>query len=570
MAKIYLDSTDIAFTITDGNSSIYGADNNQTITIGSNAKNVIIDQNIEKIVFSDFSINDYKYSQSGNQINVYKKDGTLIATAPLQGDANGSELQFADQTINATLKNGVMSMGSATLTSTPKVFTEIKETTGTTTPSSSVALDSSASSKSKVNTTYDSSSFLTTDNNIIQSLNSSIVNPYQKWTSSNLGYSFNSSMPSEYTGNNARGWEPVKVEVQEVADSIMVTVDNIIAPKISKLAPGTGEIRFNVVDSNYSYAYFPSEYYSTGGDVFLSKTLEQSVTDSFNLSEISYFSVTHELGHALGLKHPFEDGVTLTSGNNRVNTVMSYTDSKTISVSLGDTYNSADWITPKGFMVYDIAALQYIYGADTTTAIEDTTYTFDKPFYESIWDAGGNDTINLSTTTFSNKIDLKSGNYSDVNYLDLNILISTQQKVHQDKYDSNAFDDSIAKSLNTYVSDLAKTGLELYTGEKALGIAYGAVIENAIGGSANDTFYDNSVNNSLVGNAGDDIFYLGTGGYDTVNGGNGSDKIVLSVNKADTQMELKESGVTLLVASTFAISLTGVETIQFADQVLVV
>lgn len=529
MAKVYLDSTDTAFTIIDGNSSVYGADNNQTITIGSNAKNVIIDQNIEKTVFSDFSINDYKYSQSGNQINVYKKDGTLIATAPLQGDADGSELQFADQTINATLKNGVMSMGGATLTSTPKVFTEIKETTGTTTPSSSVALDSSASSKSKVNTTYDSSSFLTTDNNIIQSLNSSIVNPYQKWTSLNLGYSFNSSMPSEYTGNDAIGWEPVKVELQSVADSIMTMIDNIITPKISKLTPGAGEFRFNVVDNSNSYAYFPSEYYSVGGDIFLSKFLEKFVTDSRSLSEVSYFSMMHELGHAFGLKHPFEDGVTLTSGNNRVNTVMSYTDfnSKT----------STDWITPKGFMVYDIAALQNMYGADTTTATGDTTYTYDTtPFYASIWDAGGSDTINLSATTLHNKVDLKSGNYSDVNFSETS----------------------------------ATSGLDRYTGEKALGIAYGAVIENAIGGSANDTFYDNSVNNSLVGNAGDDIFYLGAGGYDTVNGGNGSDKIVLSVNKADTQMELKESGVTLLVASTFAISLTGVETIQFADQVLVV
>ena len=49
-------------------------------------------------------------------------------------------------------------------------------------------------------------------------------------------------------------------------------------------------------------------------------------------------------------------------------------------------------------MVYDIVALQYLYGANNNFNGENTTYTFDPetPFIKTIWDSGGVDTIDLS------------------------------------------------------------------------------------------------------------------------------------------------------------------------------
>ncbi len=119
----------------------------------------------------------------------------------------------------------------------------------------------------------------------------------------------------------------------------------------------------------------------------------------------------------------------------------------------------------------------------------------------------------------------------------------------------------MATNYNNYAA-------KIYTGEGAVGIAYGVVIENAIGGKGNDTFYDNLANNDLVGGLGDDTFYEGAGGFDTITGGAGTDKVVLSLTKkADVRIEKESTGETLVVANTFAVSLIGVESIQFSDQI---
>jgi hypothetical protein len=63
-----------------------------------------------------------------------------------------------------------------------------------------------------------------------------------------------------------------------------------------------------------------------------------------------YETLLHELGHAMGLKHPFDDDIHLaTSQDNTANTLMSYTDS-------GGPYMH--------YNQYDRAALNWIYGGD--------------------------------------------------------------------------------------------------------------------------------------------------------------------------------------------------------------
>jgi Ca2+-binding RTX toxin-like protein len=211
-------------------------------------------------------------------------------------------------------------------------------------------------------------------------------------------------------------------------------------------------------------------------------------------------------------------------------------------------------------MVYDIATLQAIYGVDTTTNTDDNVYRYGTTaFYDSIWDAGGVDTIDLSATTASNTVKLVSGSYSTINYRSVAEQIAEDQ-AYAKAQGMSGQDSWIAKVYNNYAQ-------EIYTGENALGIAFGAIIENVKGGSAADTFYDNAVDNVIYGGSGDDVFYLGAGGYDTLYGETGVDKLILSsLAKSSVQLEKQATGETFLLASNFEVKLVGIETIQFSDQ----
>jgi hypothetical protein len=143
-------------------------------------------------------------------------------------------------------------------------------------------------------------------------------------------------------------------------------------------------------------------------------------------------------------------------------------------------------------MVADILAMQTLYGLSTTTRTGDTTYgdhatadtagtVFDASFYPraafTIFDSGGNDTIDYSGVGVSQLINLNPETFSNVNG---------------------------------------------FTGN--LSIARGVVIENAIGGNGNDTIIGNSANNVISGHLGADTLTGGAGNdtfLDTMAGHNG-------------------------------------------------
>jgi Ca2+-binding RTX toxin-like protein len=344
------------------------------------------------------------------------------------------------------------------------------------------------------------------------------------------------------------------------------------------------------------HAYYPSSHWKGGGDIFLDVGISTNSTTSNRAEEgfYGYNTILHELGHALGLKHPFAeasdppDDVNLgTNEDLRVFSVMSYTDFRPLVPQFtaekdadgGSTVRAEYQQTfPRSFMVYDIAALQALYGADTTTMSGNNTYFFDPPgtvrtalyaegsvhyplpVYVTLWDGGGEDTIDLSATKHKNIVRLKPGSYSDIDLRDIDTQIREQQQRYAEELGTNYYD-SWVRDVFTKVSD------QLYTGEKALGIAYGTVIENVIGGSADDIFYDNQVDNKLFGGDGNDSFYLGEGGYDTIDGGQGQDTVILPVSR-DT-VTIQQSGTeTIVVAEHFAARLIGVESLKFSDGTL--
>ncbi|MEX2650532.1 MAG: M10 family metallopeptidase [Alphaproteobacteria bacterium] len=194
----------------------------------------------------------------------------------------------------------------------------------------------------------------------------------------------------------------------------------------------------------------------------------------------AFLVLMHELGHALGLNHPTDGSVTLP--DNEVNdrfTVM--------APFIDENVFAAQGVFAETPMPYDILAIQHLYGQNKAHNAGNTTYTFDdhQLIYETIWDGGGNDTIDASASDRRAIINLKQGSYS---------------------------------SIGTSPSGLGEDAVD------NLAIAFDVNIENARGGAGSDSIGGNGVANKLVGNAGLDAL-SGLGGDDRLEGGKDNDRL---------------------------------------------
>jgi serralysin len=261
-------------------------------------------------------------------------------------------------------------------------------------------------------------------------------------------------------------------------------VSNLNFVEIADTSTNVGDVRFgNSDDPSTAWAYYPSSN-PVGGDVWFGKNFNYSsdVDGTYSLA-----TFIHEIGHAIGLKHPHEgdgSGVVMPASSDYLgHSIMSYR--SYLGASTSEGYSNSFFPTTAG--VFDIAATQYMYGANTTTRSGNTTYKWGtgEQLFETIWDAGGKDTIDWSNQSTGAEIRLISGSWS---------------KLGPGYSTSGGFD------TNT------------------LNIAYGATIENARGGKVNDSLYGNGVANSLFGNAGND-YCFGDAGNDKIEGGKGSDTL---------------------------------------------
>lgn len=246
------------------------------------------------------------------------------------------------------------------------------------------------------------------------------------------------------------------------------------------------------------------------------------------------YTIIHEIGHSIALQHTHDNGLfpgvpeaqDQELGDNQQNQAIFSTLSYVVGWNQQPTpgIESGQAATP---MAYDIAAVQLMYGANTSYKTGDDTYALFTADgigvgWNGIWDAGGNDTITGAAATSSVTIDLRDAPLSGVN----------------------------GGGYVSWVNGVAGG----YT------IADNAVIENAIGGSGNDMLFGNASNNTFTGNAGND----------TITGDAGLDVAIYATARANATTSNANGTITVNAGASGlgTDTLDGIERLQFSDGTL--
>ena len=316
-----------------------------------------------------------------------------------------------------------------------------------------------------------------------------------KWSDNVISFSFPTAIteyPDYAVAETPSGFMALSPLQQQAARSALNAWASVCNLTASETTGGNGTIRFGTTsDATTSFAFMPSDS-GYGGDVWFGNSNVYSPTDPVagNYDDSTFL---HEIGHALGLKHPHENGVIANTSIDCLEySVMSY---RSYAGAPLTGYTVSQGSYPTTPMMDDIAVMQYMYGANYNDHAGNTLYKFDpsqNKYFETIWDGGGNDTYDLSAYSTDLKIDLQPGAWSTFSAGQLAGL-----------GDGHYARGNVANAL-------------LYNGDVR------SLIENAIGGSGNDILQGNQADNLLEGGAGSDTIN-GADGMDTLIGGAGAD-----------------------------------------------
>lgn len=384
------------------------------------------------------------------------------------------------------------------------------------------------------------------------------------WTATTLDFSFPASSAFQVSDSEAaQGFRSVSPTQQAVADCTLAgatAVPGYASTSLGAVASftneaftdtGTGVASIMLASSSEPPT---SETYTPGaavqsGDVWFGQAFDNSPTlDLRNpvRGNYAYFSIVHELGHALGLKHGNETGgvanQTLPPATDDVEyslmTYASYVGSPVQYITCGpDSY-------PQTYMMYDIAALQYLYGANFS-AVGPTTYRWDpatgetsingvsqgKPsgnkVFQTIWNGDGKEaTYDLSQYASGVQVNLNPGAFSV-----------------------------------TSAAQLADLG----AGHSAQGNVYNALqfqndprslIANALGGGGNDVIAGNAADNLLKGGL----------GVNTLDGGGGANTALYDVTRQQAAINLASDGTIGVAFAGGQDSLRNIQALHFSNQ----
>ena len=332
---------------------------------------------------------------------------------------------------------------------------------------------------------------------------------------------FGNSLPGGLTATDAHGYRPMDAQQQQAVRDAFAAWAAVANLAFSELPQGVrADINLGTNDQGFKssgYADLPGDASTLA--IFMNNATEAS--SRFDPGSFGFSVLMHEIGHTLGLKHPgpYDTGGGAGGGpylpaeyDTRAHTQMSYHDAPSFAYTL---------VRPVTPMLYDIQAVQYLYGPNMAWRTGDDVYRFDAySLPQCVWDAGGSNTFDFSASGRAAEIDLHAG----------------------------AFSSSLPGARN-------------------ISIAYGVRISSAIGTAQGDTIVCNDDGNAVAAGAGNDRILPGAGA-DSIDGGAGIDIAVLDTMRAACDVTAGQGYFAVAVHGQAADRLAGVERLHFTDTAL--
>ena len=332
----------------------------------------------------------------------------------------------------------------------------------------------------------------------------------EQWSDFSLSFGFPTSPadygPGEGEAEIEAGMEALNTQQQAAVRIILTQISKLTNLTFSEAAdPGNAQLRYALTGgAETAHASYPGS--GDGGDSWYNNV----EYDHPAVGNYEWTTFIHETGHALGLKHGHESPAISGDRDSMEYSVMTYRSYIGATAGFDGGYTNETWGFAQTLMMYDIAALQKLYGADFSANSGNNVYSWSPAtgafmidgivqwapganrIFMTVWDGGGIDTYDFSNYFARVEVDLRPGEWTTT---------SDVQLAHLG--DGHMARGNIANALQ-------------YEGDPR------SLIENAIGTDANDLFIPNQAVNRLTGGGGTDVFrfhavaHSPTGAPDTI------------------------------------------------------